>query len=137
MKKIIIFVLMGAGLLMAEVEWRHDYASARNQAQKSGKPMMVLLVSRTCRWCQKLKNRTLQNPEISYFINSRFIPVLVYRGEGGFPEIIHSTLVPTTFFLTPDEKMIIPPVKGYWEPTEYMSDLKLAFEKFKKMQSLH
>jgi uncharacterized protein YyaL (SSP411 family) len=137
MKKILFFILLTAGILLAEVNWQPDYASAKAQAQKSGKPMMVLLVSHTCRWCRKLENRTLQNPEVSEFINSRFVPVLVYRGDGGFPDFIHASMVPTTFFLTPDEKMIIHPVTGYWEPSDYMSDLKLALKKFKKLQSPH
>jgi uncharacterized protein YyaL (SSP411 family) len=97
--------------------------------------MMVLLVSHTCRWCRKLENRTLQNPEVSAYVNRHFVPVLIYREDGGFPDFIRSPLVPTTFFLTPDEKNLVKPVMGYWEPMDYMTDLKMAVERFKKRRA--
>ncbi len=123
---------MLASVLMAEVVWQPSYRSAKEEAQKQNRPMLVILVSHTCRWCRKLENRTLQNPEVVEYINGHFVPVLVYREDRNFPDFISSSLVPTTFFLTPDEKNIIKPAVGYWEPEDYMSDLVLAVKKFSK-----
>jgi len=123
---------------MAEVNWQPDYRSAKVEAQKTGKPMLVLLVSHTCRWCRKLENRTLQNPRVVDYINQHFVSVIVYREDRGddenpaYPDFIESSMVPATFFLTPDEETIIQPSIGYWEPEDYMSDLTMAIRQFKK-----
>ncbi|WP_456451379.1 thioredoxin family protein, partial [Hydrogenimonas sp.] len=116
MVRTVVALLFAVGVLMAEVAWKPDYQSALEEAKRTNKPMMVLLVSHTCRWCRKLENRTLQNPEVAAFVNRHFVPVIVYREEGGFPDFIRSSMVPTTFFVTPEEKNIIKPVPGYWEP---------------------
>ncbi len=135
MKKIVLLVL-GALWLFAEVAWQPDYKTALEVAKKENKPLLVLLVSHTCRWCRKLENRTLENPRVSDYVNDHFVPLLVYRGEGGYPEdAIRSTHVPTTFFFTPEGRRLIDPVVGYWEPDEYMSDLTKAVERFKATQA--
>ena len=132
MKKIVLTIFALASLLMAEVNWQPNYNTAKEEAKKSEKPMLVILVSHTCRWCRKLENRTLQNPKVVDYVNKFFVPVIVYREEGDYPDFIRSSMIPTTFFLTPNEKMIIQPSVGYWEPIDYMSDLTLAIKKFKK-----
>ena len=131
MKKFLTMMLTTATLLLAEVAWQPDFKTAQAEAKKSGKPIMALLVSHTCHWCRKLENRTLQNPAVSDYINEHFVAVLLYREDGGFPDTIHSSMVPTTFFLTPEGQNIVKPSVGYWEPSDYMSDLKLALRKFK------
>ncbi|RUM45009.1 MAG: hypothetical protein DSY46_04010 [Hydrogenimonas sp.] len=138
MRKIILLLLALTTFLMAEVNWQPDYRSAKAEAQKTGKPMLVLLVSHTCRWCRKLENRTLQNPRVVDYINQHFVPVIVYREDRGddenpaYPDFIESSMVPATFFLTPDEETIIQPSIGYWEPVDYMSDLTMAIRFFEK-----
>ena len=134
MKRIVLAMFALVSLSLAEINWQPNYTTAKAIAQKSGKPMLVILVSHTCRWCRKLENRTLQNPKVVDYINRFFVPVIAYRGEGNFPGFIHSSMIPTTFFLTPDEKNIMQPTVGYWEPIDYMSDLTMAIKKFKKLQ---
>ncbi len=138
MKKLIL-LLLSVGLLMAEVEWRPSYDQAQAEAKKAQRPILVLLVSHTCHWCRKLENRTLQNPEVVEFINTHFVPVLVYREDGGYPDTIHSSLVPTTFYLTPEGKYLLNPKRtmGYMEPMDYMSDMKLALKKFNTHRAPH
>lgn len=132
MKRVFLAVFTLVSLLMAEVNWQPNYNAAKAEAKKSGKPMLVILVSHTCRWCRKLENRTLQNPKVVDYVNKFFVPVIVYRGEGDYPDFIRSSMIPTTFFLTPNEKMIMQPSVGYWEPVDYMSDLRMAIKKFTK-----
>jgi len=136
MKRIILTIFALSSLLMAEINWQPNYSTAKEVAKKNGRPMLIVLVSHTCRWCRKLENRTLQNPKVVDYVNKFFVPVMVYRGEGNYPDFIRSSMVPTTFFLTPNEKMIMQPSPGYWEPIDYMSDLSLAIKKFKKANSI-
>ncbi len=135
MFKKFLLLTFAAGMLMAEIVWQPSYKVAQAEAKKENKPMMVLLVSHTCRWCRRLENRTLENPEVAAFVRKHFVPVIVYREDRNFPDFITSSMVPTTFFLTPEGKNIIKPVVGYWEPMDYMTDLKMAAKKFKKRQA--
>ncbi|WP_457593130.1 thioredoxin family protein [Hydrogenimonas sp.] len=136
MKKFLFAALLFTTSLFAEIEWQSSYEAALEKAKEVNKPILVLLVSEHCRWCHKLQERTLKNPDVENFINRRFIPLLVNRDKGGYPAFIKSKYVPTTFYISPDEKMLIKPVAGYWEPYDYMSDLKLAVRVFKKSRAL-
>ncbi len=136
MKKVFVAILLLATSLFAEIGWYTSYESALKRAKELDRPMLVLLVSEECRWCRKLENVTLKNPDVENFVNGRFVPLLLHRGEGEYPSFIRSRYVPTTFYITPEEKMLIKPVEGYWDPYDYMSDLKLAVRVFKKSRSL-
>ncbi len=135
MKKIGLLVI-SAIWLFAEVAWQPDYDTAVEAAKKENKPLLVLLVSHTCHWCRKLENRTLENPAVSDYIAKHFVPVLVYRGDGEYPEEkIHSSHVPTTFVFTPDGDKELYSAIGYSEPSEYLSDLKVALDRFKAIEA--
>ena len=129
MRMVVLFGLI-TGMLMAEILWQPSYRQAKEEAVKEGKPMMVILVSHTCRWCRRLESRTLNNPKVVEYVNEHFVPVIVYRGEGNFPDFIRSAYVPTTFFLSPDEKFLTKPWRGYQEPNEFLYDLKEAWKAF-------
>jgi thioredoxin-related protein len=128
-KSLLLFWIM-TGFLMAEIHWQPSYAQAKETAVKENKPMMVILVSHSCRWCQRLKNRTLNNPKVTDYVNRHFVPVIVYRGEGNYPDFITSARVPTTFFLSPDEEFLTKPWVGYQAPNEFLYDLKAARKAF-------
>jgi len=134
MKRVVLTLLALISFSLAEINWQPNYNTAKAIAKKSGKPMLVILVSHTCRWCIKLENRTLQNPKVVDYVNRFFVPVIVYRDKKNFPDFIRSSMVPTTFFLTPNEKKIIQPSVGYWEPIDYLSDLTMAIREYNKLK---
>ncbi|BBG66328.1 hypothetical protein NNO_1625 [Hydrogenimonas sp.] len=137
MKKIFFAALLLTTSLFAEINWQSSYEEAQKKAKELKRPILVLLVSEHCRWCRKLESETLANPDVENFINRRFVPILVDRERDSYPDFIKSKYVPTTFFLTPGGEMLIKPVPGYWDPYDYMSDLKLAVRVFKRSRALH
>ncbi|MCF6200965.1 MAG: DUF255 domain-containing protein [Hydrogenimonas sp.] len=136
MKRTVITAIFLATSLFAQIEWEGSYESALKRAKEQGKPMLILVVSEHCRWCHKLEEETLADPNVENFINRRFVPLLLDREKDSYPSFIKARAVPTTIYLTPDEKMLIKPVEGYWDPLDYMSDLKLAVRVFKRAQAL-
>ncbi len=136
MKKILFAIVLLATSLFAEIEWRNSYEEALKKARELNRPLLVLVVSEHCRWCHKLQNETLADPAVENYINRRFVAFLVDREKGEYPSFIKAKYVPTTFYITPDERMIIKPVEGYWDATDYMSDLRLAVRVFKKSRAL-
>ncbi len=136
MKKILFTVLLLATSLFAEIEWQSSYEQALKKAKELNRPILVLVVSEHCKWCHKLQDETLADPAVENYINRRFVAFLVDREKGKYPSYIKAKYVPTTFYITPDEKMIIKPVEGYWNATDYMSDLRLVLRVFKKSRAL-
>ncbi len=135
MKKILFATLLLATSLFAQIEWESSYEEALKKSKEQGRPMLVLMVSEHCRWCHKLKEKTLKDPEVENYIERRFIPLLLDREKSEYPSYIKAKYVPTTFYISPEEKFIIKPVAGYWEPYDYMSDLRLALRVFKKSRA--
>lgn len=136
MKKRLFAVLLLATSLFAEIEWQSSYSEALKRAKELNRPLLVLVVSEHCRWCHKLQDETLADPVVENYINRRFVAFLVDREKGKYPSYIKAKYVPTTFYITPDEKMIIKPVEGYWDAADYMSDLRLVVRLFKKSRAL-
>ena len=131
LKKAVIFLLTVAALY-AEVAWQPDYESALEKARLEKKPLLVLMVSHTCRWCRRLENRTLEHPAVRDYVDDHFVAVKVYREEEAYPETLHASLVPTTFFLAPDGEPLPFVVEGYEDPSDYLDSLKAAWEAFEK-----
>ncbi len=135
MKKVLFTLLILSTALFSEIKWQSSYETAIKKARQLDRPVLAVLVSKHCRWCKKLEQRTLADPKIEEFINTHFVPVILVREEGGYPDYIKSRYVPATFYITPQEKFLMKPVAGYWEPYDYMSDLELADRIFKKTKS--
>jgi thioredoxin-related protein len=135
MLKKLFLLLFATGVLMAEIDWAENYRQARQEALEQNKPILAIVVSHTCRWCRKLENRTLQNPKVVDFVNEHFIAVLLYRGEDEYPEKMRATMVPTIFFMAPDDTFIMKPYTGYEEPEDLLYDLRMALKLFRKRQA--
>lgn len=74
--------LVGAALvfcvrpaLAAEVDWRHDYATARAEARRASKPLFIDVYGSNCIPCKRLEVTTFRDARIVAVLNDRFIPV--------------------------------------------------------------
>ncbi len=137
MKNILFTLLFLASSLFAQIEWLDSYDEALKRSRELDRPILLLMVSDSCGWCRKLKEKTLQNPEVENYINRRYVPLMLNRERDEYPSFIKAKYVPTTFYIDPDGKLLIDPVVGYWEADEYMSDLRLVLRVFKRRKSLH
>ena len=110
---------MMTGMLFA-VDWVKDYNAAMQSAVKTDKTVMVMVVSQTCRWCKKMKHRTLEDERVENKLKE-FIPVQVMRDDvfvkKAFPKIYG---VPTIFFIRPDGR-VIQEVVGYFGVEDFLS----------------
>ncbi len=118
MKKIVVLMMM-TGLLFA-VEWVRDFDTAMQSAAKTDKTVMVMVVSQTCRWCKKMKHRTLEDERVESRLK-QFISVQVMRDDATvmkqFPKV-HG--VPTIFFVRPDGS-VVQEVVGYFNVGDFLS----------------
>lgn len=120
MKKLILFVPL---FLFAQIAWLHDFQKAKKLSKQTNKPLFVF-IERTvpaCQWCEKMKHTTLEDENISDFINSHFIPVLVDKNSPNYPQALRPRYVPTIYII--QNNRIIKTVVGYWGKKDFQSDL--------------
>jgi thioredoxin-related protein len=71
----IVLLLSNSPLRAQEINWRHDFAAARREAQETGRPMFLDFGTQACVYCQQLDATTFRVPAIAKLINDSFIPV--------------------------------------------------------------
>jgi thioredoxin-related protein len=111
MKKIVLGLLLLSSTLFS-VEWVKDLDTAFTLAKKEHKNIMVLVEGENCRWCKKMKYRTLTDESVEKRLE-KFVLVKVMREDpsamSALPPIEG---VPTIFFMK-ENKSVIETILGY------------------------
>jgi thioredoxin-related protein len=119
MRKILLLSLLLSGLLFA-VEWVEGFDAAMKQAAKEHKTVMVMVVSQECRWCKKMKHRTLSDERVEQRLK-QFVSVQVMEDDREvMKHLPYINGVPTIFFLRPDGS-VIQDVVGYFNVGDFLS----------------
>ncbi len=125
MIKIILALFMFSGTLLA-LEWSKDLNTALETAQKENKTLMVMVEGKHCRWCKKMKHRTLGDENVEKRLE-KFVLVKVMREDTKAMDILPPVQgVPTIFFMT-EKKELIEEVIGYFDVldfTSYINDVE-------------
>jgi thioredoxin-related protein len=105
-----------------DIEWELDYKDATKVANYQNKPIMVLITTKRCKWCKKMKHKTLSDDSVISRLNENFVTVEVTRREDDYPyKELRARAVPTIYFLSAEGKKIMRPVMGYWNVENFMS----------------
>jgi len=141
MQKLLLGIFLLAGIFFSttlfagEIVWMKDINSAFKLAQKEQKTVMVLVEGKHCRWCVRMKQRTLGNENVQKKLKS-YIAVKVMREDEDAVKdlpIIHG--VPSIFFLTP-KKEVLESVIGYFNVEDFLSYISDVEKKKLKAKSL-
>jgi protein disulfide-isomerase len=126
----IIFSFTLFGATYKDIEWSSDYVDAVTSSEIKHRPVMVLVTSPQCKWCNKFKNTTLSDDEVVARLNAKFITVELTKGESNYPQnILKVRAVPTIYFIDSDGDPIMKPVVGYWDIENFQSYLDDAERK--------
>lgn len=69
---------------LGKVNWLRDLAAGKAEAEKSGKPILILFQEVPgCSNCTRYGNSTLSHPLIVEAIETYFVPVCIYNNKGG------------------------------------------------------
>ncbi len=124
MKKIFILLSLSLfSLYAAELEWAGSYKEAVAKASEQKKSVMLLVTTKTCRWCRKLESTTLKDDNVVARLHKDYVSVHVTRDVDDYPCHLKVKGVPTTFFLDVSGKPLIKKVIGYWNAEDYLSFL--------------
>jgi len=136
MAKLWILLCLGfLSLHAAELNWAKSYNEAVKKAKIEKKNIMLLVTTKTCRWCRKLEATTLQDEDVVSRLNRDYVSVHVTRDEDEYPSDLEVKGVPTNFFLDVLGKPIVKKVVGYWNVEDYLFylddvDYKLGRKKY-------
>jgi len=129
MTKIVLALLMLSGTLFA-LEWANDLDTALAEAQKEHKNIMVMVEGEHCRWCKKMKGRTLSDESVEKRLE-KFVVVKVMREDGSaMAKLPPVDGVPTIFFMK-ENKAVIQEVVGYFNVEDFISYINDVEKKVK------
>ncbi len=93
------------------VHWRAWGQEALDEAQASGKPILLSVGYAACHWCHVMAHESFENESIAALMNELYIPIKVDREERPDIDAIYQHALsllgqqggwPLTMFLTPD-----------------------------------
>ena len=125
MNKIVLGLLLLSSTLFS-IEWSKDLETAFNLAKKEHKNIMVVVESENCRYCKKLKHRTLSDETVEKRLE-KFVTVKVMREDASAMSVLPEVKgVPTIFFMNED-KVISDEILGYVDVEDliyYINDIE-------------
>lgn len=119
LNKIVLGVLLLSSTLFS-LEWIKDLDTAFALAKKEHKNVMVLVEGENCRWCTKMKHRTLADETVEKRLE-KFIVVKIMREDSKAMSVMPQIKgVPTIFFMKED-KAVIEDLIGYFNVEDFIS----------------
>lgn len=101
-----------------------NYATAVKKAQKSGKNIMLVLVSNYCPWCRKFEERVLLKQDVNAIIQQQYIPLIINKEKEPFPKNLDQAFTPIIHFIDHKTLQSYESVVGYNSKDEFMYLLK-------------
>jgi thioredoxin-related protein len=119
MSKVILGFLLLSSTLFS-LEWVKDVNTAFALAKKEHKNVMVLVEGENCRWCKKMKYRTLQDEAVEKRLEN-FVVVKVMREDPSAMSVLPNIKgVPTIFFMK-SNRAVVEEVVGYFNVEDFIS----------------
>ncbi len=118
MNKIVLGLLLLSSTLFS-VEWVKDLDTAFTLAKKEHKNVMVFVEGENCRWCKKMKHRTLSDDTVEKRLE-KFVVVKVMREDPTAMSVLPEVKgVPSIFFMK-ENKAVIEEVVGYFNVEDFI-----------------
>ncbi len=123
MKKILLFFLTGSAILFSsDLGWQKDFEGAFDVAEKRNQLVMVMVGRKHCRWCKKMRYRTLENTRVKEKLKEFVIVKTDLSDYQTIQKLPPIDGVPTIFFFYPDKKLL-ETVRGYYDVNDFLSFL--------------
>ena len=140
MRKSLLSIFLLSGILFSttlfaeEIVWLKDINTAFEMAKKDQRTVMVLVEGENCRWCKKMKHRTLGDENVQKKLKSYITVKVMREDENAIKDlpIIHG--VPSIFFMTA-KKEVIESVVGYFNVEDFLSYISDVEKKKLKAKS--
>jgi len=104
--------------------WMSDLDKALSEAQKSHKPLIVMISEPDCRWCIKMKKGTLSDTRVQKQLE-RYLLVHIRRSDSAQTSKIEAFdgKIPSFFLLSPKGE-VVDAIVGYYKPDDFLRYLQ-------------
>jgi thioredoxin-related protein len=127
---LLVGILFSTILFADEIVWQKDISAAFEKAKKEHKLVMVFVEGESCRWCKKMKHRTLSDESVDKRLQD-YVAVKVFReNKENITDLPEIQGVPSIFFMTAQKK-ILESVIGYYNVEDFISYLNDVEKKVK------
>jgi len=113
-----IFLLLIFGFISLNALDFYSYEEALKLQKKNNKIIMIDVIRSDCHYCIKMKKEVFDNPEMSAWLQKRFIPVELNLDFDDLPLGLHVYFTPTFFFVDKNHK-IVKKVPGSWDIQDF------------------
>ncbi|NOR56720.1 MAG: DUF255 domain-containing protein [Sulfurovum sp.] len=119
MTKILTLLLLLSSMAFS-LDWAKNLDTALSKAKREHKTLMVFVEGEHCRWCKKMKHRTISDDAVEKRLE-KFVVVEVMRENVQAMSHLPSVRgVPTIFFMKAD-KTVLEEVIGYFCVEDFLS----------------
>ena len=115
MNKMVIVLLLGVTFLHG-LEF-HTYKEALKLQKRTGKIIMIDAMRRDCHYCIKMEREVFDDPQMSKWLERRFIPVKIDIDKQKLPFGKKVSFTPTFFFIKNGKILKIIP--GSWNIQDF------------------
>ena len=123
---VVVALLTSNPLQAQDVRWRADFATARQEATATGKPMLLDFGTEACSWCRKLDATTFRDRAVVELLNASFVPVKVDgEREARLTQSVGVQAFPTIVLVSHEGK-IIARHEGYADASKMRALLRQA-----------
>jgi len=119
-KLLTLSVALIAVAFSAELHWQKDLNTALTLAKKEHKNLMIMVESQHCRWCKKMKYRTLSDEKVIKRLTPYILAKVTREDKVTMSLLPKAEAAPTIFFMT-EEKKVIESVVGYFIVGDFLS----------------
>ena len=115
---LLIGVLFSTMLFAGELVLEKNIATAFAKAKKENKVVMVLVEGEHCKWCEKMKQRTLSDDSVLERLEPYIIIKVMQEDSEAVKDLPAINGVPTIFFLNANKK-VLESVVGYYNIVDF------------------
>ena len=119
-KTVLTLVLLSSAIFA--LDWEKSLEDALTKAQSEHKNVMVMVEGEHCRWCKKMKGRTLSDEGIEKRLEKYVVVKVMRENSNAMAKLPHVDGVPTIFFMKPN-KAVIQEVLGYQDISGFTATL--------------
>ena len=91
------------------ITWAKDFASARQQAAQSGKPIILFFTGKWCVPCRIMKRNVWADEQVEAVVKAGFTPVMIELDDPNAAETVsryHVGVTPTTIITDPQGNIL-------------------------------
>lgn len=107
-----------------EVRWLTSAEKAANEAEKTGKPILVYVRSSSCHYCDKLQADVWEDPQVAAHVAKNYIPLKLSSQKN--PTAVKSLKVkgfPTTLVFSA-KRVFVSKVEGYRPRGSFFAEIE-------------